>query len=97
MHIDNYITLIYNHYFYKIPLIVQTFPETENQKNWCPKLFFKLCLNITNIIFKILDINQFPIKGWYKMYSILFIFNYLLFIFILICIYYIIYKIYKLL
>jgi hypothetical protein len=97
MHIDNYITNKYIHYFYKIPLIIQTFPITENQKNWC--IFENnLCISIIlNFIFKILNINNYPIIGWYKMYTILFFFNYLLFIFIIIFIYYIIYRIYKLL
>jgi len=80
IHIDSYINK-YSGYFYKIPLVFQTFPETENQKFWTTN---NILSKITKLQNKYLNIdgssnNYYKIKnGWYKMYSIIFFFNYLL-------------------
>jgi len=80
IHIDRYISK-YSGYFYKIPLVFQTFPETENQKFWTTN---DILSKITKLQNKYLNIDgssndYYVIKnGWYKLYSILFFFNYLL-------------------
>ena len=86
IHIDKYINK-YNSYFYKIPLIIQTLPETENREIWSDF--------ISNYFIEISELNLNPKKGWDRMYSILFFFNYLLNIIVASIILLIVYYLYK--
>jgi len=100
---DNYIQIDYyinkySGYFYKIPLVFQTFPKTENQKYWVGN---NILLKIIELPNKYLNIdgssnNYYVIKnGWYKMYNIYFFINYLLNIIVVIIILLIVYYLYK--
>jgi hypothetical protein len=91
-HIDNYIAQNYIHYFYKTPLIIQTFPTTENQKNWGDhqnKIMNKYLVDLFKLNISIFKINSNPMEGWYNLYNFLFIINYLFLIIIIIIIFYI--------
>ena len=95
-HWDLYLNLYYSNYFYKNPLCYQTFPITENQKNWhldfnnifldtmC-KFVIKL---LTNLI-KYLKLDKQVQPGYDNMYKIFFIINYFLFSFLILFILYI--------
>ena len=91
-HIDNYISINYTNYFYKNPLIIQTFPETENQKSWFNfgnEIIHKYLLQLFEFNIKILKVNSNPEEGWHKIYNFLFILNYLFLIIIIITIFYV--------
>ena len=77
----------YSGYFYKIPLIIQTMPETKNRSHW--NSF------IIDYFLEISELNIYPKKGWNRMYNLLFFLNYLIFIIIFIIFIFIIYFLYK--
>ena len=67
---QSYFSQLDNKFTYKYPLIVQTFPETENFENWffeLPPVLAKLARFYYKIFFKILNLHIKP-DGWYSMY-----------------------------
>jgi len=90
----------YDNYFYKYPLIYQTFPITDNRNVWYSDNNNSLLNNslnyITSIFFKMLQLDKKPEPGFSILYIILFIFNYLLWLLpIIIIIYYLLKNNYK--
>jgi len=62
-HIDyEYIGQLENKFTYKYPLIVQLFPETENQSTWP-------CIFITKKLIKLFKLDKKP-DNWYLLYFI---------------------------
>jgi hypothetical protein len=67
---QSYLSQLDNKFTYKYPLIVQTFPETENFDNWffeLPPVLAKLGRLHFKIFFKILNLHIKP-DGWHFMY-----------------------------
>ena len=99
-HWDIYLNLNYDSYFYYKPLGYQTFPITENNKNWCSDFKenptkYKLCQNyflklVRNFNEKT-GLNKKPQPGFDILYTITILVNYLLLLLIL----YIIYVLFK--
>lgn len=98
-HFDLYLSSKYINYFYKIPLCYQTYPETENQKYWFNdnpnSLSNKYLGSIIPTMYKLLNINSEPEKGFYRLYNMWFFINYLLFIIIILFLAFVIYYIIK--
>jgi hypothetical protein len=95
-HWDLFLEKNYINYFYKFPLCYQIFPETENQKHWLNDNIFQYMIGkVTICIIKQLKLNLTPNPGYEKLYSILFIFNYIVLIIIIYYLCYILYKIYN--
>jgi len=99
LHWDVYLTLNYNNYFYKYPLIYQTFPETENKQHWLSENNYSFFENFLKYIddkrIKYLKLDKQPQPGFNIMYIIFFIINYIFWIFIIILIIYFIYSIFS--
>ena len=97
VHWDVYLTMNYINYFYKHPLIYQTFPETENKKYWLSEnkyFFFENLLNyIQDKRIKYLKLDIQPEPGFDIMNNFYFILNYFIWLFIIIIIIYFIYRI----
>jgi hypothetical protein len=91
IHWDIYLSSNYNNYFYKYPLIYQTFPETENKKLWYSSNFIKY---IDDQRIKYLKLDKQPQPGFNIMYNFFFTLNYIFWILIFIILFYIIYFIY---
>jgi hypothetical protein len=83
-HWDLFITSTYNSYFYRNPLIYQTYPQTENQKYWVSNnkndLLSIINQKIISYFVKLLNLDKEPEPGFMIIYNILFIINYLVFI-----------------
>jgi hypothetical protein len=81
---DAFLTNTYLNYFYKYPLCYQTFPKTKNQEHWCDKYKYSYYCIIEDFIVlnfhKILGLDKHPQPGFNIMYTILFIFNYSIFL-----------------
>lgn len=92
LHWDLYLTLNYNNYFYKYPLIYQTFPETENKQHWLSEnkySFFENSLKyIDDLRIKYLKLDKQPQPGFNIMYIIFFIINYAIWILLIILLIY---------
>lgn len=90
-HWDHFLVNKYKNYFYKYPLCYQIFPPTENQKYWNE---YKFMHNISTKIIQIFGLDNNPEPGFSNCYTLLFIINntlpMFLIIIILILIYYII-------
>jgi hypothetical protein len=89
---DQYLASNYKHYFYKIPLSYQTFPNTDNKKYWgrhdgTETFIMKFNKYATDI----LNINIDPELGWHRIYYIVFFLNYLLYIIIFLLIFFLIF------
>ena len=73
-HIDQgYLSQLDNIFTYKYPLIVQTWPETENSNLWFSELhpvLAKLARFFVKTSYKILNLHNKP-DGWYFLYFIL--------------------------
>ena len=94
-HWDVYLTMNYNNYFYKYPLIYQTFSETENKKYWLSEnkySFFESFLShIQDQRIKYLKLDIQPQPGFDIMNSLYFILNYYIWIFIIVMMLYVVY------
>lgn len=101
-HIDLYLHK-YNCYFYKFPLVLQTFPKTLNQENWLDKKYIinRIILKLVIVFYAYLNLdgetNNYDIirDGWYNIYNIFSFLNFLLNIIIIFIIAFIINYIYK--
>ena len=100
-HWDVFLTFNYNNYFYKYPLCYQTFPETDNQKNWhfeYNNIFldkgYKFIIQIAINFFKILNLDIEPLPGYNNMYIFFFTLNYILFTFFILFLLFIIKNLY---
>ena len=89
-HWDLYLNL-YKQYFYKDPIIYQTYPLTENRKNWTQIMFLN---NMFNYIIEYNNLDKTPQPGFSNIYTIFFIINYFIFFIIFGLIIYISYNIY---
>jgi len=98
VHWDVYLTMNYNNYFYKYPLIYQTFPETENKKYWLSDNKYSFFENFLNYIqdrrIKYLKLDIQPQPGFDIMNYFYFILNYTILTFINIIILYLMYWIF---
>jgi hypothetical protein len=89
-HWDVYLNL-YKQYFYKNPIIYQTYPLTENRKIWTENMYIN---NFINYIIKYNNLDKTPQPGFKNVYNTSFFINYFIFILMIIIIIYTIYKIY---
>ena len=82
-HWDVFISKTYTTYFYKIPIIYQTFPITENQNYWISDnkkdLLNIICKYLLKKIILSLKLDIQPEPGFTNIYNIFFALNYLLF------------------
>ena len=89
---DEYLIKNYNNYFYKYPLIYQTFPETENKQIWYSEGYINSFLRLINDLrIKLLNLDKCPQPGFNILYIAYFISNYSILALLIIFLIYIIY------
>ncbi len=74
MHIDVHImSQLRRKYTYRLPMVVQIFPETENQSNWCylcnNNILEKVIVRVWVFILKMLQLHKKP-DNWNMLYCV---------------------------
>jgi hypothetical protein len=92
---DEYLIKNYINYFYKYPLIYQTFPETENRQIWySEENRNSLSRFLNDLRIRLLNLDKYPQPGFNILYIVYFISNYTIWILGIIFLIYTIYTIF---